>query len=73
MKTLALIETPYGYKTPDLLCKAMDAYAVQPDLLAALIECEARLALLVASGRSKMLDAVAAQHARAAIAKSKGE
>lgn len=28
-----LIETPYGRKTPELLCKAMDAYTQWPDLL----------------------------------------
>jgi hypothetical protein len=44
-----------------------------PDLLKALVDCEARLALLVASGRSKMLDAVATWHARATIKKAKGE
>ena len=33
MKT---IETPYGRKTPEMLCKAMDAYNRQPELLAAL-------------------------------------
>ena len=31
-----LIATPYGRKTPELLCKAMDAYELQPELLAAL-------------------------------------
>lgn len=39
-----------------------------PDLLRSLIDCEARLALLVASG----LDAVAAEHARAVIAAALG-
>lgn len=33
MKT---IETPYGRKTPEMLCKAMDAYNRQPELLEAL-------------------------------------
>lgn len=28
-----LIETPYGRKTPELLCKAMDAYELQPKLI----------------------------------------
>lgn len=46
--------------------------ATTPDLLRSLIDCEARLALLVASGRSKMLDAVAAEHARAVIAAALG-
>ena len=41
-----------------------------PDLIVALRDCEARLALLVHSGRSKLLDAVAAENARAAIAKA---
>lgn len=31
-----LIETPYGRKTPELLCKAMDALVVQPELVKAL-------------------------------------
>lgn len=43
-----------------------------PDLLRALMDCEARLALLVASGRAKMLDAVAAERARAVIAAAQG-
>lgn len=43
-----------------------------PDLLRSLIDCEARLALLVASGRAKLLDAVAAEHARAVIAAALG-
>lgn len=29
-----MIETPYGRKTPELLCKAMDAYTLLPALLA---------------------------------------
>lgn len=50
-----------------------ELYAGQPEpvnqqLLAALKHCEARLALLVAAGRDKLLDAVAAEKARAAIA-----
>lgn len=31
-----LIETPYGRKTPELLCKAMDALAMQPEMIEAL-------------------------------------
>ena len=31
-----LIETPYGRKTPELLCKAMDAYELQHELTTAL-------------------------------------
>jgi hypothetical protein len=27
------IDTPYGRKTPELLCKAMDALALQPELI----------------------------------------
>lgn len=30
-----LIETPYGHKTPALLCKAMDAHTALPALLEA--------------------------------------
>jgi len=44
--------------------------AAAPDLLQALQNCEARLALLVESGRSKSLDAVAAENARAVIKKA---
>jgi hypothetical protein len=65
MKTLALIETPYGYKTPDLLCKAMDAYAVQPDLLAAL---EKVIRLYGVDLQPAHRDEI-----RSAIAKAKGE
>lgn len=41
MTSKTLIDTPYGKKTPDLLCAAMDAlesplYRAAPDLLAAL-------------------------------------
>lgn len=46
--------------------------AAAPELLKALKDCEARLDLLVESGRYKMLDAVAAENARAAIAKATG-
>lgn len=28
-----LIETPYGRKTPELLCSAMDAFELQPRLI----------------------------------------
>ena len=28
-----LIETPYGRKTPELLCKSMDAHTMLPDIL----------------------------------------
>ena len=31
-----LIDTPYGRKSPELLCAAMDAYTVLPQLLDAL-------------------------------------
>jgi len=31
-----LIQTPYGKKTPELLCRAMDALEREPDLLAVL-------------------------------------
>lgn len=41
---------------------------VNQQLLVSLKDCEARLALLVAAGRGKLLDAVAAEKARAAIA-----
>lgn len=35
-----LIETPYGRKTPELLCKAMDAHVMLPDILYALKQAE---------------------------------
>lgn len=38
--TKKLIETPYGRKTPELLCAAMDAYEEEPKLLAALLVAE---------------------------------
>ena len=41
--------------------------AAVPQLQRALQDCEARLALLVKSGRSKLLDAVAAENARKAL------
>ena len=47
--------------------------AAAPALLDALRDCEARLALLVGSGCSKMLDAVAAEKARSTIAQATGE
>lgn len=34
-----LIETPYGRKTPELLCAAMDAHTRQPKLLETLELC----------------------------------
>lgn len=37
MKT-KLIDTPYGRKTPALLCRAMDAVEREPQLIAALKE-----------------------------------
>ncbi len=30
------IQTPYGKKTPELLCKAMDAHSAMPDILTTL-------------------------------------
>lgn len=30
---MKLIETPYGRKTPELLCKAMDSYVMLPALI----------------------------------------
>ncbi len=47
--------------------------AAAPALLEALKDCEARLALMVGSGCSKMLDAVAAEKARSTIAQATGE
>ena len=34
--TMDIIQTPYGPKTPELLCKAMDALVIQPDIIEAL-------------------------------------
>lgn len=48
--------------------RATQPEQVNQQLLVALKDCEARLALLVAAGRGKLLDAVAAEKARAAIA-----
>ena len=39
-----LIETPYGRKSPELLCSAMDAYTVLPDIKQALEQIAAQLA-----------------------------
>lgn len=33
---MTLIETPYGRKTPELLCKAMDVHVMIPDLVEAM-------------------------------------
>ena len=41
-----LIETPYGRKTPELLCKAMDALVLQPRLIEAEQQLAAKDALL---------------------------
>jgi hypothetical protein len=38
-----LIQTPYGNKTPELLCRAMDALEREPELMAALEAIEARI------------------------------
>lgn len=38
-----LIETPYGRKTPELLCKAMDAYVLQPRLIQMIEDLETHL------------------------------
>lgn len=51
----------------------MRLIAAAPELLDALKDCEARLALLTSSGRGKLLDAVAGEKARAALAKAAGE
>ena len=61
-----------GNHAPDFGAANAELIAHAPDLLRSLIDCEARLALLVKSGRSKMLDAVAAEHARAVIAAALG-
>ena len=61
-----------GNHAPDFGEANANLIATAPDLLRSLIDCEARLALLVASGRAKMLDAVAAEHARAVIASALG-
>ena len=61
-----------GNHAPDFGEANANLIATAPDLLRSLIDCEARLALLVASGRAKMLDAVAAEHARAVIAAALG-
>ena len=48
-------------------------FAASKKMLEALKDCESRLSLLADSGRAKMLDAVAANKARAAIAAATGE
>lgn len=61
-----------GNHAPDFGEANAALIAHAPDLLRSLIDCEARLALLVKSGRAKMLDAVAAEQARAVIAAALG-
>ena len=46
--------------------------ASAPELLAALRDCEARLTLLIESGRGKLLDVTARNTSRAVIAKATG-
>jgi len=48
--TTAKIETPYGKKTPELLCRAMDALSLQPELVETI---ENLLALFDASGNTR--------------------
>ncbi len=73
-------QTPYGKKTPELLCRAMDALEREPELMAALEAIEARIngvydcPALVAFGplhHDTQWDCL--RIARAAIAKAKGE
>lgn len=64
------IETPYGRKTPELLCKAMDALVVHDDLVTAL---ERLLSLNATQGVSDVDYEAAIAEADAALAKAKGE
>lgn len=63
MKT---IDTPYGKKTPELLCRAMDALEVQPELLEVLENCLGNIN--PERGFADELE----EEIRAAIAKAKG-
>lgn len=63
----AHIQTPYGPKTPELLCKAMDAYEREPELLAAL---DAAESILSSYG---LMDHAQAIRARALLARLKGD
>jgi len=64
MKT---IDTPYGKKTPELLCRAMDALEVQPELLEVLENCLGNIN--PERGFADELE----EEIRAAIAKARGE
>lgn len=65
MKT---IETPYGRKTPKLLCESMDAYERQAELLDLLKRAVARIE--DANQRGDMILNAWQQEAKAAIAKA---
>lgn len=75
MKTL--IQTPYGKKTPELLCCAMDALEREPELLSALEIINSQLTRCInfSDINSELQERLIAQQdiARAAIAKAKGE
>jgi hypothetical protein len=76
-----LIQTPYGKKTPELLCRAMDALEREHELLSVLerlTEKIARANAIQHSGTDIELEDWSelyflTNEARAAIAKAKGE
>lgn len=67
-----LIQTPYGKKSPELLCRAMDALEREHELLAALAEAT-RCLEWHNERHGVAMDGQAVIKARAAIAKAKGE
>jgi hypothetical protein len=67
-----LIQTPYGNKTPELLCRAMDALEREPELLDSLMEAT-RCLEWHNERHGVAMDGQAVIKSRAAIAKAKGE
>lgn len=70
------IATPYGRKTPDLLCRAMDALEREPQHLARIAELEAALRELVTEadatgGNRRTVSRYAVDKGRAALAKGR--
>jgi hypothetical protein len=69
MKT-KYIQTPYGKKTPELLCKAMDAFEREPELIDALREAKCVLYEAINKRSSKTSLALAWHTVNNAIAKA---
>lgn len=75
VKTMEMIQTPYGPKTPELLCKAMDAFEREAELLKALKGMEALCARgthLGGTVEAYRAYTNALEVCRAAIAKAEG-